>query len=466
MIKGMSVLCVSSSLSPHSVFIPCFDFLAASSIMSLLLPFSCFLFPSSSFFSFCFIIILGSFIVSLERKAIKVWSWTRSMTLTSCDLSSLLISSVAPSALIHSESPLIHSQSLLIWLDLFWLSLHLCPSIYLFASCSLLRNLQDIHHWMWLESGLDESFGSYAPRDCLGQESNNQDPEQICLCHLSLLSSSLTLSVWLFLSLSLPGSYDSRYTIFFCILLDKQNIQTQGDQVDVYLDIHSSLSCIGSLISGKKFEDVFRMEKHILLPKLLGRIANDFYPENCVYSNEPLRSGSPRRYNTHPCWLKEFRVSLRVSLLIPVPLASGVDTSLAVTFFDLFLWIHDFLCSLPCLALEWFLPVPSCPLKTEWMQLLYRHWLSYSHTPISWLFFTRIRSLFHFRESLLRFLEASLPALDSLLLILFSCVSSSFLPDFNPDCLSLRSDLQIRRINTSWQQQLLYSWSQSSWVLR
>ena len=75
------------------------------------------------------------------------------------------------------------------------------------------------------------------------------------------------------------------------------------------------------------------MEKHILLPKLLGRIANDFYPENCVYSNEPLRSGSPRRYNTHPCWLKEFRVSF----LIPFPFASGVDTSLAFTLFDLFL---------------------------------------------------------------------------------------------------------------------------------
>ena len=74
------------------------------------------------------------------------------------------------------------------------------------------------------------------------------------------------------------------------------NIHTQGDEVDVYLDVHASLSCLGSFMYGKKFEDVFRMERHVLLPKLLGRIAGDFYPENCVYSNEPLRSGSPRRF--------------------------------------------------------------------------------------------------------------------------------------------------------------------------
>lgn len=69
----------------------------------------------------------------------------------------------------------------------------------------------------------------------------------------------------------------------------------QREDVDLYLDLHASITSMGSFMEGKKFDDVFRMEKHLLLPKLLSKITSDFDPENCVYANEPLRSGTPIR---------------------------------------------------------------------------------------------------------------------------------------------------------------------------
>lgn len=82
----------------------------------------------------------------------------------------------------------------------------------------------------------------------------------------------------------------------FCSRLDKK--KSQGENVDLYLDLHASVTSVGSFVEGKKFDDVFRMEKHLLLPKLLGKITPDFDPENCVYANEPLRPGTPIRYGT------------------------------------------------------------------------------------------------------------------------------------------------------------------------
>lgn len=70
--------------------------------------------------------------------------------------------------------------------------------------------------------------------------------------------------------------------------------------MDLYLDLHASVTSVGSFVEGKKFDNVFRMEKHLLLPKLLGKITPDFDPENCVYANEPLRPGTPIRYSVSP----------------------------------------------------------------------------------------------------------------------------------------------------------------------
>ena len=65
--------------------------------------------------------------------------------------------------------------------------------------------------------------------------------------------------------------------------------------MDIYLDLRATFTSLGSYVTGKKFEDVFRMEKHLLLPKLLARHAIDFALDQCVYHSEPLRISSPLR---------------------------------------------------------------------------------------------------------------------------------------------------------------------------
>lgn len=68
-----------------------------------------------------------------------------------------------------------------------------------------------------------------------------------------------------------------------------------GDDVELFLDMHASVSSIGSHMQGKRFEDVFRMERHLLLPKLLAKVAADYRPQDCVYASEPLRPGTALR---------------------------------------------------------------------------------------------------------------------------------------------------------------------------
>lgn len=63
-----------------------------------------------------------------------------------------------------------------------------------------------------------------------------------------------------------------------------------------YVDVQASRGLLGAAVAGKKYDDVFRMERHVLFPKLLSKIADDFYIENTSYGSEPLRPGTPRRY--------------------------------------------------------------------------------------------------------------------------------------------------------------------------
>ncbi|KAI1280518.1 Cytosolic carboxypeptidase 6 [Halotydeus destructor] len=72
-------------------------------------------------------------------------------------------------------------------------------------------------------------------------------------------------------------------------------VARHGDNVDTYLDIHARCDMLGAFVSGKKYDDVYRMERHVLLPKLLSKIAHDFYIESTVYASVPLTSGTPRR---------------------------------------------------------------------------------------------------------------------------------------------------------------------------
>lgn len=80
--------------------------------------------------------------------------------------------------------------------------------------------------------------------------------------------------------------------------------------VDIYLHLRGTFASVGSYVSGKKFDDVFRMEKHLLFPKLLSRHAVDFNVNNCIYHSEPLRISS------HLRWVWMLNISLIIHLLI------------------------------------------------------------------------------------------------------------------------------------------------------
>lgn len=51
----------------------------------------------------------------------------------------------------------------------------------------------------------------------------------------------------------------------------------------IIIELRVNLSLIGSRIIGLSYKDNLRMERHLSLPKLLSRFANDFYLQNCEF---------------------------------------------------------------------------------------------------------------------------------------------------------------------------------------
>lgn len=100
----------------------------------------------------------------------------------------------------------------------------------------------------------------------------------------------------------------------------------QGENVDLFLDLHTSVTSIGSFVEGKKFEDVFRMEKHLLLPKLLAKITPDFQAESCIYANEPLRPGTPIRSGPKRRLIPASAINRCNRLSLPLCLLVGAGT--------------------------------------------------------------------------------------------------------------------------------------------
>lgn len=52
----------------------------------------------------------------------------------------------------------------------------------------------------------------------------------------------------------------------------------------------------GSFIYGNTYEDVYRYERHLVFPKLLSTIADDFQSDNMIFNADDRKSGSARRY--------------------------------------------------------------------------------------------------------------------------------------------------------------------------
>ncbi|XP_046961296.1 cytosolic carboxypeptidase 6-like [Vanessa cardui] len=66
-------------------------------------------------------------------------------------------------------------------------------------------------------------------------------------------------------------------------------------QLDFIIDIHSDISHEGVFVRGNSYDDVYRFERHAVLPKFLGMRVEAWKPESCLYNADPLALGSARR---------------------------------------------------------------------------------------------------------------------------------------------------------------------------
>ncbi|KAG5314162.1 CBPC6 carboxypeptidase, partial [Acromyrmex insinuator] len=74
--------------------------------------------------------------------------------------------------------------------------------------------------------------------------------------------------------------------------LDK-NAQTP---LDCVLDLHAHTNATGVFVYGNTYEDVYRYERHIVLPKLLAQHAEDYELGNTMYNQDHNKAGTARRY--------------------------------------------------------------------------------------------------------------------------------------------------------------------------
>nr|CAI5867766.1 unnamed protein product [Callosobruchus analis] len=67
-------------------------------------------------------------------------------------------------------------------------------------------------------------------------------------------------------------------------------------QLDFVVDIHAHSSLKGCFVYGNTYEDVYRYERHILFPKLLSTVADDYAQSNTMFNSDVNKSGSARRF--------------------------------------------------------------------------------------------------------------------------------------------------------------------------
>ncbi|XP_032453124.1 cytosolic carboxypeptidase 6 isoform X1 [Nasonia vitripennis] len=66
--------------------------------------------------------------------------------------------------------------------------------------------------------------------------------------------------------------------------------------LDCVLDLHAHTNATGVFVYGNTYDDVYRYERHIVLPKLLAQLAEDYEPSNTMYNQDAHKEGTARRY--------------------------------------------------------------------------------------------------------------------------------------------------------------------------
>ncbi|XP_006622667.1 cytosolic carboxypeptidase 6 [Apis dorsata] len=74
--------------------------------------------------------------------------------------------------------------------------------------------------------------------------------------------------------------------------LDKNSLTP----LDCVLDLHAHTNATGIFVYGNTYDDVYRYERHIVLPKLLAQHVEDYEIGNTMYNQDPHKAGTARRY--------------------------------------------------------------------------------------------------------------------------------------------------------------------------
>lgn len=72
-------------------------------------------------------------------------------------------------------------------------------------------------------------------------------------------------------------------------------LSLQKSVLDMFVDIHAHSSLLGCFIYGNMYDDVYRLERHLLFPKLFSQVSEDFSAANTIYNRDPLKAGTARR---------------------------------------------------------------------------------------------------------------------------------------------------------------------------
>ena len=86
-------------------------------------------------------------------------------------------------------------------------------------------------------------------------------------------------------------------------------------RVDLVLDMHAHTSLTGVFLYGNSYDDVYRFERHIVFPKIVGHNCPDYVPENTFFNSNPMKSGTARRFFCSSLNPEANSYTLEVSLL-------------------------------------------------------------------------------------------------------------------------------------------------------
>ncbi|KAM3964798.1 uncharacterized protein ACR2FA_001190 [Aphomia sociella] len=77
--------------------------------------------------------------------------------------------------------------------------------------------------------------------------------------------------------------------------LVRKNTSGKDVQLDFIIDIHSDVSHEGVFVRGNSYDDVYRFERHAVLPKFLATRVEAWRQDACLYNSDPSVIGSARR---------------------------------------------------------------------------------------------------------------------------------------------------------------------------